>query len=266
VTDGEAPATEGDAMFWKLTAEGNSYVVIDDPAAVRQLLPWVNDPRLGLGGDGLLLRARDDGLLSMRVFNADGSEAPMCGNGARCLAALDFQSGIVPHEAEVTVMCGDFTIVHRLVHPRRMLIEAHTILQHHPLRHGGPIADDLWQLHVGTPHLVAFRDFADVVPHRDGPALERSLVGGTNVMFTAVSKPGLLDVIPWERGVGPAFGCATGAAAAAIAAAQRLPAWPMHTEVNQPGGRIGVDWDPRHRELRMRGCARAVAHGRLALY
>ncbi len=258
--------TVDDPVFWKLTAEGNSYVVIDDPAAVQQLLPWVNDPRLGLGGDGLLLRARNDGQLSMRVFNADGSEAPMCGNGARCLAALDFQSSIVPREAEVTVVCGAFTIVHRLVRTSPMLIEARTFLRRDPLEHGGPPAHDLWQLHVGTPHLVAFRDLADVVPHRDGPALELSLAGGTNVMFTAVSEPGLLEVIPWERGVGPVFGCATGAAAAAIAAAQRLRGWPMHTEVNQPGGTIGIDWDPQHKELRIRGSAHTVAHGRLALH
>src|SRR2546421_2544714 len=83
--------------FWKLYAEGNAYVVVDEAAAVQSLLPWVTDPVRGLGGDGLILAEwRADGGGGMQLFNLDGGVGPPCGNGARGLAALALYTGRGP--------------------------------------------------------------------------------------------------------------------------------------------------------------------------
>src|SRR2546430_16227475 len=69
--------------FWKLYAEGNAYVVVDEAAAVQSLLPWVTDPVRGLGGDGLILAEwRAGGGGGMELFQLGGGGAPPGGNGA----------------------------------------------------------------------------------------------------------------------------------------------------------------------------------------
>jgi diaminopimelate epimerase len=243
--------------FWKAYAEGNSYVIVDTESAVDQVLPWIVDGRRGLGGDGVLLADwRPDAAVGMRVFNTDGSEAPSCGNGARCLAALAMRTGRAGRGDAVTVECAGGSLVHRLADAERLAFVATM-----PLR-GDPVVwrdGDVVQVELGTSHRVVFRDLAGLDPAADGPPCAQQWPGGTNVMFTQVTSPGMLDVVPWERGVGPTLGCATGAAAAAIAAAGRIPGWPGSVRVRQPGGSVGVR---RHAgSLEMTGTVRFIAEG-----
>jgi diaminopimelate epimerase len=243
--------------FWKAYAEGNSYVIVDTGNAVEQVLPWIVDGRRGLGGDGVLLADwRPGPAVGMRVFNPDGSEAPSCGNGARCLAALALRTGRAHPGDAVTVECAGGSLVHRLADATRMAIVATMPLPGDPvIWRDGNVA----QVEIGISHRVVFRDLDGLDPAAEGPLCARQWPGGTNVMFTQVISPGMLDVVPWERGVGPTLGCATGAAAAAIAAAGYVPGWPGRVRVRQPGGSVGVS--RRAGALDLTGTVRFIAEG-----
>jgi diaminopimelate epimerase len=123
----------------------------------------------------------------------------------------------------------------------------------------------LVQTLIGAPHLVVFgpRPTAEQLDGA-GTALCAARPGGTNVMFASRDADGGLTVTPWERGVGPVLGCATGAAAAAIAA-EALGQPFGGRLVRQPGGAIEVRWDSAQRVLEMTGTARVVATGAVAL-
>lgn len=246
------------AQFWKAYAEGNSYVILDHRAPVTRLLPWSVDQRQGIGGDGVLLVQWHAGDAWMRIFNADGTEAPMCGNGARCVAALAIATGRA-HDI-VTVSCPGGTITHRLDARDPYTLTGTVQVAADPLIRR---EQHVFHLDLGTPHCVIFRNLADLVPERDGPRWERTRPGGTNVMFAHVRRPGELDVVPWERGVGATAGCATGAAAAAIAAARMAPDWPARSVVFQPGGSVEVAWRDRDLTLDIRGTVRIIAEGTL---
>ena len=182
----------------------------------------------------------------------------MCGNGARCVAALAIATGRA-HDA-VAVSCPGGTITHR-IHARdpytltgTMHISADPLIRRE---------QQVFHLDLGTPHCVIFRSLADLMPERDGPVWEAARPGGTNVMFARIRRPGELDVVPWERGVGATAGCATGAAAAAIAAGRMAPDWPARSVVRQPGGSVEVAWHDRDLTLDIRGTVRIVAEGTL---
>lgn len=244
--------------FWKAYAEGNSYVIVQAPVLPQALLPWIADHRRGLGGDGLLLADWGDrGAVGMRIFNADGTEAPACGNGARCVAALAIITGRVAEDQAITVQSPGARIVHRLQDRRGMTLAlTQTIALQDPVRWEG---GDVVQLDLGTAHRVVFCDLHGLDPGREGPRHALNWSGSTNVMFTQVVGVGRLDVVPWERGVGPTLGCATGAAAAAIAAAGRAGGWPDTVVVRQPGGTIQVR--RQGGSLDITGTVRFIAEG-----
>jgi diaminopimelate epimerase len=244
--------------FWKAYAEGNSYVMLGHRAPVTRLLPWSVDQRQGIGGDGVLTVQWHAGGARMRIFNPDGSEAPMCGNGARCVAALAIATG--RSRDTVTVSCHGGTITHRLGARDPYTLTGTMQVAADPLVRR---EQQVFHLDLGTPHCVVFRDLTDLMPERDGPAWERTRPGGTNVMFARVRRPGELDVVPWERGVGATAGCATGAAAAAISAARMTANWPARSVVRQPGGSVAVTWRDRDLTLDIRGTVRIIAEGTL---
>jgi diaminopimelate epimerase len=243
--------------FWKLYAEGNAYVVIEEAAAAPSLLPWVTDPARGLGGDGLILVDwRADGGAGMQLFNRDGSVAPACGNGARCVAALAVYTGRIPAEGTVRVVSPELTIEHRMIDRTTWRLSQRLDL---------PTDTVVWedeasaQVLLGTPHRVVFTSLADLDVTAVAPATERAWAGGTNVMFTQILGPDLIEVLPWERGVGRTLGCATGAAAAVVAASRRTGAESAQCTVRQPGGTIQVTWSGG--TLTLEGSVRFIGEG-----
>ena len=244
---------------WKAYAEGNAYVIVDDERAVPRVLPWVTDPARGLGGDGVLLAHwRDRETVGMSVFNADGTTAPACGNGARCLAALAIRSGRATGDTVVTVISSGLSIQHHLRSRSPWRLSQAVDIPSDPVVWEG---DNATQIDLGTPHRVVFGQVASIDLPTAGPLAERAWPGRTNVMFTEVTAAGRIQVTPWERGVGATRGCATGAAAAAIATARRYPDWPQRCTVDQPGGSIEVTFRPG--SLTIEGTVYFVAGGRL---
>jgi diaminopimelate epimerase len=260
--------TGGRLEFRKYYAEGNAYVVIEAQAGAVSTAGWIADATRGLGGDGLILieGAPGEAMHHMRVFNADGSEAQWCGNGARAAAALIAERDGLREGDSVTITSGGGTAQHVLLDRETWTFRAEMPVPADPIVE---IGEDrrLVQTLIGAPHLVVFgpRPTGEQLDAA-GTALCAARPGGTNVMFASRDDDGGLTVTPWERGVGPVLGCATGAAAAAIAA-ERVLGEPLGAggRVRQPGGSISVRWDAPTRVLEMTGGARLIATGELLL-
>lgn len=259
--------TAGDFEFRKYYAEGNAYVVAEAQPGIASTAGWIVDDTRGLGGDGLILieGSRGESMHHMRVFNADGSEAQWCGNGARAAAALICERDDLREGEAVTITSGGGTAQHVLLDRETWTFRAEMPVPANPVVE---VSEDrrLVQMLIGAPHLVVFgpRPTGAQLDNA-GAALCAARPGGTNVMFAARERDGDLAVTPWERGVGPVLGCATGAAAAAIAAERVLGMAFRGGWVRQPGGSIDVRWDSDERVLEMTGTARLVATGTVAL-
>lgn len=211
-------------LFTKYHGAGNDFIVIDDraekfpigdPAYIQHLC----QRRLGIGADGLLLlQTSDKADLRLRIFNSDGFEAAMCGNGVRCLVDFAYQMKLVGEKSRIEtadqiVLCEWSPLgIGVEMSPYRWIYPQLTIP---PL--------DLHVIHTGVPHAVAFVDHHDffdtIAPQiRSHPALGSE---GANVNF-AILKEGKLYTRTFERGVeGETLSCGSGAAAVAIAAQQK---------------------------------------------
>jgi diaminopimelate epimerase len=252
--------------FRKYYAEGNSYIVVEALPGARGIAGWVADRVRGLGGDGLIVVDSRRGNVThhMRVFNVDGSEAGWCGNGARAAAAMICDRDGLEPGAVVTITCAGATAQHELLERDDWLFRAEMPVGRDPIIE---VAHDrrLVQLELGVPHLVVFGPSPEGVEQVEaaGRALCAARPGGTNVMFASHDDDGGMTVTPWERGVGPVLGCATGAAAAAIASEQLLGRALDDGYVRQPGGAICVEWDGN--VLAMTGTVQEVATGTVVL-
>lgn len=218
--------------------------------------------RFGVGADGLIFllpsRVAD---LQMRMFNPDGSEAEMCGNGIRCLARFAYEEGLargpairvetlagimVPHlilegsrVSGVRVDMGEPRLARREI---PMLGEGDEAVEI-PLEVGGKriIATCV---SMGNPHCVIFVDGVEEAPVTTlGPLLENHPLfpQRTNVEFIQVLSPAELKMRVWERGAGETMACGTGACAAAVAAALTQRAGRQVT-VHLTGGDLFIEW------------------------
>jgi len=230
--------------FWKMHGLGNDYIVIDntngvfdgiDPGRIAEMLCR---RRFSIGADGMLLVCRSSVAdVKMRIFNADGSEAEMCGNGIRCLAKYCFENRIVSKaEMKIETLAGIKTVWLRTengtvksvtVDMGSPILERRMI----PMIGSGRCIDEELDLNgeifrvtclsVGNPHCVIFVDDVDGFPVGGyGPRIENHPVfpRRTNVEFVEVLSEDELKVRVWERGVGETLACGTGACASVVAA------------------------------------------------
>ena len=281
--------------FVKMHGAANDYVYVDcfveaapaDPAA---LAPPISDRHRGVGGDGLVLvqpSPRADA--RMRMFNADGSEAEMCGNAVRCVAHLLVARGRVT-EGPVTVETGRGVLTLEVARtgPRSSrvrvdmgepILEAAEI----PVAVAGDRvvaaacaalgAEDAWWrdcgldprmtcVSMGNPHVVFHCDDVDGVPlEAVGPRIETHALfpRRINVHFVQVLSPGHVRMRTWERGSGITLACGTGASAVCVAgvltgrSGRRITA-------DLPGGSLDLEWADSGRVF-MTGPAEEVFEG-----
>ncbi|MCG3176148.1 MAG: Diaminopimelate epimerase [Candidatus Omnitrophica bacterium] len=261
--------------FWKMAGAGNDFVIIDDRrgAAGRnpsRLAERLCDRKNGIGADGLLLLGRSGRVLTMRIFNADGSEAAMCGNGIRCLAAyaqrihasgriMTIRSGAGLHTAEIL---GGGRVRVTLTDPRDVRAES-------PLNVGGRVLKAAYA-DTGVPHAVVFvsdLDSVDVAKLGHAIRWHRAYAPkGANANFATV-RSGVVHVRTYERGVeGETLACGTGSTAAALAAAARQGLRSPVTVVPRSGEKLKVYFDTdggRYRNVRLEGPVRFVFEGRV---
>ncbi len=230
--------------FTKMHGAGNDYVYVDgfreqveNPSA---LAVAVSDRHFGVGSDGLILilpSARAD--VRMRMFNADGSEAEMCGNGVRCVAKYAYDHGLVQRE-EITVETVAGVLPLQLFTGGSGKVEKVRVDMGEPrLTRGeipmtGPagervvgqeltILERTFQItcvYMGNPHCVIFvENLTDFPVAQFGPLIENypQFPKRTNVEFVEVVGPGEVRQRTWERGAGETLACGTGAAAVTVA-------------------------------------------------
>ncbi len=230
----------------KMHGARNDFIVVDarsnpltDPASFAQEMC---DRHAGIGADGLLLIERSDVAdIKMRIINADGSEAEMCGNGIRCVARFSDEKN-----------ASDFLRIETLAG----IIDASIITRGETyqvrVRMGIPkegdasgLGPDAAVFSVGNPHFVRFvHEIDNVDLQREGEALQHhpSFRNGVNVHLVRVLNPHTIEVRHFERGAGLTMACGTGAVASAAAAIARNVAHSPVT-VRVPGGELTVEWD-----------------------
>jgi diaminopimelate epimerase len=235
----------------KLHGLGNDFLVCLDPAAVNPALAReVCHRRRGIGADGLVAGGLTaGGELTFRLWNADGSEAEMSGNGLRCLAhaALDADWVEAGRPFDALTPAGKRSVVIRRTDPGcTWAVVGMGPVTVSPagealcnVGHGAARVD------VGNPHLVLLGpDPASLDVGRLGPDLERSEPAGLNVEFVSLGPgPDTATMRVWERGVGETQACGTGSVAAAAALHHWGRVGPAVT-VRQPGGDAAVELRP----------------------
>jgi len=256
--------------FAKLQATGNDFVVVDARKLDRdwgEFARRVCDRHFGVGGDGLIIAAPSSTAdIRMRIFNADGSEAEMSGNGMRCLVKfavdnglvtprdneLDVETGAGVMRVQITTTAGRVTAVRETMgRPRLsprdipMAIEAPAPVRAYPLQVNGRTLD-ITPVSMGNPHAVHFQDGAveDFPLYELGPLVERHALFPNRANFEVVRvlAPGRAEMRVWERGVGETLSCGSGASAVMVAARLRELAGPA-LELRVPGGVLNLEWD-----------------------
>ncbi|HMD02078.1 MAG TPA: diaminopimelate epimerase [Candidatus Baltobacteraceae bacterium] len=245
----------GPSTFIKVHGAHNDFVLIDERPPRHEhydrLAREVCDRHEGLGADGLLVvHETEAGDAGMRIFNADGSEAEMCGNGIRCVARYLAERGFGDH-FRIATQAG--TIETQILARQRYEYWIRVKLGIPELPTGGreesvEALDRTWSyipVSLGNPHIVVPVPRVGAV---DVAKLGRALAthprfpGGTNVHFVEQTGPATLNVRHYERGVGVTQACGTGVVASAVAFMER-GALRGPAIVVVPGGLLAVRWE-----------------------
>ena len=271
--------------FVKMHGIGNDYVFVDcfsqtpprDPAEVSRI---ISAPHTGIGSDGLILMLpaeRADA--RMRIFNADGSEGEMCGNGIRCMAKYLYDAGVVRRERmriltgggirEVTVILEGGVCAGARVDmgraefsPAKIPVNADANRVTVGFPDGGRAAFTC--LSLGNPHAVTLDRFpeTDAAFFADGPFVEKHPLfpNRVNASFARVEDATHLTARIWERGSGPTRACGSGACATLVAASL-AGACADRAHVSLPGGRLFVEFERETGRVFMTGPAQTAFTG-----
>lgn len=229
--------------FTKMHGAGNDYVYVDCfaepfPKNVDKLAIAVSDRHTGIGGDGLILICPSEVAdARMRMYNADGSEAEMCGNGIRCVAKYVYDHGIAK-KPELKIETGRGVLMLQVeaaggkaqrvrVNMGAPILEAAkiptTLAGNPPIRQklqAGGKEFEVTCVSMGNPHCITFVDeITDDWVLRIGPQVEKhpAFPRRVNAEFIQVLSPREFKMRVWERGSGETLACGTGACAAAVA-------------------------------------------------
>ena len=206
--------------FTKMQGLGNDYLYFygEAPANAAELSRRLSDRHFGPGADGIIFIERSDQAdFTMRIFNADGSEANMCGNGIRCVGKYVYDKGYTRKtELAIETGAGLRRLWLRVENGKVVSVSVDMGKAVVTPTDRGCLVD------VGNPHLVVFVPDADAAPLlAEGPVLSRSVPGGVNVEFVSPIGRDRLRMRVWERGSGVTMACGTGACASAAAAVKR---------------------------------------------
>jgi len=280
-------------------ALGNDYVYvncfeekIDNPAKLAQI---VSDRHTGIGSDGLILMCpSQEAGVRMRIFNADGSEAEMCGNGIRCVAKYAYEHklakrggafsvpGHPPCPASLNIETGNGVLTVGLIidddnKVRKVCVNmGQPVLAAEDIPVKLPVEKVIEQpmqfqsrafvmtcVSMGNPHAVFFRDnLATVELEKFGPVIENHSIfpNRVNVHFVQIDKPTEFTMRTWERGSGITLACGTGACACCVAAVLTGRGKRVCT-AHLPGGDLDLNWCEEDNCVYMTGPAMEVFEG-----
>ena len=274
--------------FTKMHGAGNDYIYVDTTrypiaAPEKKAIEW-SKFHTGIGSDGLILiGVSDKADFSMRIFNADGSEAMMCGNASRCIGKYVYDNKLTQKEVITLETLSGIKILK--LHTENGLVEEVTVDMDLPLLtnsrqintpDGKMLAKTITVdgkeykgtfVCMGNPHLVIFiDDIKNVNLPAIGPKLENHPLfpERTNVEFVEVLPDGSLRMRVWERGSGITMACGTGACATAVAAYLNHKAG-RKSRVRMDGGDLQVHWNETDGHVYMTGPAVKVFDGEIEI-
>ncbi|HJO59456.1 MAG: diaminopimelate epimerase [SAR202 cluster bacterium] len=257
--------------FTKMHGAGNDYVYVN---GFEYDLDWkhisqtVSDRHKGIGADGLIVAcpSSNNSDLKMRMFNADGSEGEMCGNGIRCLVGFARDESLINGDLQVITvetMAGNLDVFpiledSRMIGAKVSMGSPNLVPKNVPVQIGSdePTLDysldvdthelSLGFVSMGNPHAIAFieEDVDNFPLELIGPKIENHDIFPNKVNFEIVNalSPSELKVRVWERGSGITMACGSGACAVAVAA--RLKGITLDdVNLKLPGGDLKVRWD-----------------------
>ena len=269
---------------------GNDFILVDNRASQEPMVTpeqavAVCDRNFGIGGDGVIfvLPGTEGADYTMRIYNSDGSEPEMCGNGIRCLAkfilGIEAEDGTLPelpHTYSIHTLAG--TIRPELqpngqvtVDMGEPILTAKDIPTTLGTPEGKAVNETLsvggkdWQVtcvSMGNPHCITFVDDVEALSLAEiGPLFENheAFPARINTEFVEVVRPDYLKMKVWERGAGPTLACGTGACALLVASVLNEKCDRKAT-VELPGGNLDIEWAENNR-VYMTGPATLVFSG-----
>lgn len=260
--------------FTKMHGLGNDYVFVDctnnknfiqNPASFSRI---ISNRNFGIGSDGLIL-IEDSKIadFKMRIFNADGSEAEMCGNGIRCVGKYVFDNHLTYKTSlEIETLSGikqlELKIKNYQVSSISVCLGKYKILDEFELN----ILDKKFNINpvlVGNPHAVVFtNDVSNFEIEKYAPIIENHKVfpNKTNVEFVQIINPSHIKVKVWERGSGVTLACGTGACASVAVSFNKKFIYKNPT-VELPGGLLQIYIDEKTNNIYLTGPATTVFSG-----
>lgn len=278
--------------FTKMHGAGNDYIYVNtllyniaDPA--KAAIAW-SAPHTGIGSDGLVLIGESklpEADYSMRIFNADGSEAMMCGNASRCIGKYLFEKGITDKTQIRLLTLSGIKILNLHLDAQGKKVESVTVDMLEPVlanrnqmaSEDGSMTDGLVDVvdrefrgtfvSMGNPHFVIFVDnIAEIDVEKYGKALEYDPLfpERCNIEFAQVLGDGKIRTRVWERGSGITMACGTGACATAVAAAKTGRAG-RESDIVMDGGTLHIEWSEADNHIYMTGPAAFAFEGEVEL-
>ncbi len=276
--------------FEKYQGNGNDFIVIDsrgndlyknyDTNKFLDIKKMCNR-QFGIGADGVIFieQPHEDNYAKMIIFNSDGSEAQMCGNGIRCLVEylhvndsiknknieykIETKAGLKVAKYindEITVKMG-VPILESQNIPTTIEKKINSVPTHNFIEKN--FSNKGYAVGMGNPHLIFFlQDLDSIALSILGPIFEKNELfpEKTNVHFCQIINRENIKVKVWERGAGPTLACGTGACAIHVAA-YKLGLCNSKTIVSLPGGNLKIDWSKDDCEVMMTGNAKKVFSG-----
>jgi len=273
--------------FTKMHGLGNDFIVADNRSSgllkLSQLAKKLCHRRFGIGADQLLLLEKSRRAdFKMRIFNADGSEVEMCGNGIRCLAKYIWDNTLTGRRQNGSTLTvetlagiiipkksGDLIEVDMgepVLEGENIPVTVKGTVISHPLK----LKKDTFNItcvSMGNPHaVIVVNDVASVPLDSWGPAIETSALfpEQTNVEFIQIKNSRNIQMRVWERGAGETLACGTGASAAGVASVL-LGLTKRRVHVHVPGGKLLIQWSADDNHVYMTGPAEKVYEGVIEL-
>ena len=273
--------------FTKMHGLGNDYVYmnaihqhIEDESTLAQ---FVSNRHFGIGSDGLILICKSEKAdFKMRMFNSDGSEAEMCGNGIRCVGKFVYDKGLT-QKTEVTIetLAGIKTVQLNVKNGKVETVkvdmgepilepkEIPVISEEKPVKNLKLKAEDkefvFTCVSMGNPHAITIVDNTkefDVEKYGKVLEVDKAFPNKTNVEFIEIVDKNNIKMRVWERGAGETLACGTGACASVVACVLNNLT-ERNVNVELLGGKLEIEWNKNDNHVYMTGPAVTVFEGEL---
>ncbi len=280
--------------FYKYQGLGNDFIILDEVKnhlsafssnEFKLFVRKACNRRFGIGADGLIIVSQTgvERNINMKIFNSDGSQAEMCGNGIRCLVRYLLDMNQISHKQElristlaglikasidkdkfVTVDMGTPSLLPREI-PTLLSIGDSGVPQGNINLEGQTFK--VFAAGMGNPHMIIYTsDLQNIKLENLGEKLEKNrfFPADTNVHFVQVCTRKLLQVRVWERGSGVTLACGTGACACAVVS-HKLGLCDVGVDVELPGGKLYIEWPLEEGSVYMKGPAEPIFTGEINL-